>query len=658
MYLGAAWYPEHWPEARWAEDVRLMREAGMNVCRLGEFAWSSMEPTEGHYAFDWLERAIGLLADNGLEVVLGTPTAAPPAWLTHHHPDTVAIEPNGRPAQHGNRCHTSPLSSTYQKYSRRIVEQMAKRFGKDTRVIGWQIDNEYNRIDYSDNARRHFQSFLKERYGSLEALNRHWSTAYWSQTYTDWNEIPLPIGPHNPGLLLAFRHFVTKSWRDYQWLQIESLRAFILPEQWITHNFMGFFDAYDHYQICADLDFASWDWYIGAGHHDYTYTGAVHDLTRGFKRRNFWVMETQPGCVNWSGVNNTLNRGEARCMAWHAIAHGADAILYWQWRSAYGGQEQLHGALLGADGNPRPFYSEAQQLGRDFQALGAALEKTEPRNDVAVLHSYDARWSLNAQRHHKDFDPVQFLVQHYRPLARRNVGVDVIAAEDSLGGYRLVLAPALVVLSENAVANLMEFVENGGTLLLTVRCGQKDVHNALFPILQPGPLRELAGVEVEEFFALNEPVPVRAVWNTPMAGESRLWAERLRPLDDTTQVLARFGPSNGWLDDGCAATLHPVGTNGGQVVMLGAALNEALLDDFTGWLLERAGVAPVLPGAPAGVEVARRVAPDGSVVTLVINHNRQAATFPLSAPITDLLTGETFDTTLPLLPYGVCLFRA
>src|SRR5579862_2620178 len=182
MYFGAAWYPEHWPESRWPEDARLMQEAGMNVCRIAEFAWSTLEPNESHYEMDWLERAIDLLHAHGMAVVLGTPTAAPPAWLTRHHPDTLAIEPNGRPAQHGNRCHVSPNSTTYHKYCRRIVEQMAKRFGQDTRVIGWQIDNEYNRVDYSDASRRQFQAFLKERYGSLEALNDHWSTAYWSQT--------------------------------------------------------------------------------------------------------------------------------------------------------------------------------------------------------------------------------------------------------------------------------------------------------------------------------------------------------------------------------------------------------------------------------------------------------------------------------------------
>ncbi len=613
MHLGAAWYPEHWPEERWAEDVRLMREAGFTVCRIAEFAWSTMEPSESHYEFGWLERAIALLKDNGLAVVLGTPTAAPPAWLTHHHPDTLAVEASGRPAQHGNRCHYSPTSTTYHRYVRRIVEQMAKRFGQDEGIIGWQIDNEYNRVDYSENSRRQFHAYLKEQYGTLEALNAHWTTAYWSQTYTDWNEIPLPIGPHNPGLMLAFRRFITKVWRDFQKLQIDALRQYIRPEQWITHNFMGWFDAFDHYELARDLDFISWDWYIGAGHHDYTRTGATHDLMRGLKRKNFWLMETQPGSVNWASINNVLYQGEARCMAWHAIGHGADAILYWQWRPARGGQEQLHGSLLGADGNPRPFYSEAQQLGRDFQALGEALTGTEPRNEVAILHSYDARWSINWQRHHQGFDPITHLLHYYRPLAAQNIGVDIISSEAPLEGYKLVIAPALVVLSETAAENLRAFVEGGGTLLLTVRVGQKDVHNALFPTLQPGPLRHLAGVETAEYYALDEPVPVEASWQGHQAGQSTLWAELLRPLDPNTQILARFGPSNGWLEGECAAALHRVGERGGQVITVGAVLDDPLQTSLMTWLTQQARITPVLSGAPAGVEVARRVGEDGRV---------------------------------------------
>ncbi len=658
MEFGSAWYPEHWPETRWPEDIRFMLEAGFTVARIGEFAWSTIEPVEGHFHFDWMDRAIDLLHKNGISVIIGTPTAAPPAWLTHHNPEVLAVEPNGRPAQHGNRCHVSPGNTTYHKYIRRIVEQLAKRYGQDERVIGWQIDNEYNRIDYSQSTHRQFQAYLKEKYVHIQSLNDHWSTAYWSQSYTDWNEIPIPVGPHNPGLILAFKQFFTKVWVDFQKIQIAALRLSSRPEQWITHNFMEWFEGFDHYEVAADLDFASWDWYIGTGHMDPLKTGAAHDMIRGLKRKNFWLMETQPGCVNWQTINNQLNKGESRRMAWHAVAHGADAFLYWQLRSAPGGQEQLHGCLLGADGNPRPFFQEAVQIGQEFKKSSDVLRGTTIKNEIALLHSYDSRWSINAQRHHQDFDPIGYLRHCYKPYAARNMGVDILSSEADLTGYKLVASPALTVLPDKTVENLTKFVEDGGTLVLTIRCGQKDTHNALFPARQPGPLRELAGVEIEDYYALEKSVPVYAEWSNKMAGESSIWAEIVKPLAEDVQILAKFGTANGWLDGKCACSSHSVGDKGGRVVVLGAWLNDTLLQSFTDWLIETAKISIPFPKLPSGVEAARRVTENGEEVWILINHNQQAVSVDLQSGIrtgavVDVLTDERLEGAISIPTDGV-----
>ncbi|MBN1812722.1 MAG: beta-galactosidase, partial [Anaerolineae bacterium] len=318
LHLGAAYYPEHWPEERWPEDIRLMQEAGFTVARMGEFAWSIFEPAEGEFHFDWLDRAIDLLAEAGIVSVLGTPTAAPPAWLTHAHPETLAVDEHGRRVQHGNRCHYCVNSAEYHDATRRIVAALAEHFGSNPHVIGWQIDNEFNRTCTCDQCRARFQAYLAKRFGSLDALNERWTTAYWSQTYSAWEQIPIPIGYHNPGLMLAFRQFVTESYRQFQKLQIDILRPHLQPGVWTTHNFMSWFDGFDHYKLAEDLDLASWDWYVGLGHHDYLSSGAAHDLVRGYKRRSFWLIETQPGRVNWKPINTGLNRGEMRTMAWHA----------------------------------------------------------------------------------------------------------------------------------------------------------------------------------------------------------------------------------------------------------------------------------------------------------------------------------------------------
>lgn len=615
LYIGAAYYPEHWPEERWPEDIRLMKAAGLTVVRMAEFAWSTMEPSEGLYNFDWLERAIARLAENDILTVLGTPTAAPPAWLVTQYPATLAVDETGRRVQFGNRCHACVNSPEFHAAVERFVTAMAKRFGPNPHVIGWQIDNEYNRVCYCDTCRLEFQQFLRRKYGSLENLNARWTTAYWSQTYSAWEQIPLPIGPHNPGLMLEFRRFVGASYRRFQKRQLDALRPHLKTSDRVTHNFMGWFGGFDHYELAADLDLAAWDWYIGSGHNDPLAQGVIHDLTRGFKRKNFWLMETQPGNVNWAGVNNSLYMGEAHAMAWQAVAHGADAVLYWQWRSALGGQEQYHGTLVDPSGQPRPFYQEAQWLAREFAAVSDLLSGSEVRAQVAMLHDYDSRWSIEGQRHHRDFDYVEHFTHYYRPLAARNVNVDVLHADQPLDGYRLVIAPALIILNETRVRHLKAFVENGGHLVLTLRTGVKDEYNALLPSRPPGPLAELAGVEVEEYYALEMPVPVQGEWLT---GSSLLWAERLRVLRPDCKVVARYQRANGWLDHQPAITETTGGA--GRVWYVGVNLDTAAQTKLITRILNTAGIPQI--ESPPGVEIRTRRRPDGEEIYIVINHNR------------------------------------
>ena len=299
----------------------------------------------------------------------------------------------------------------------------------------------------------------------------------------------------------------------------------------MTHNFMGWFDGFDHYEIAADLDIATWDWYIGQGHNNHLSTTAVHDLTRGFKQKNHWVMETQPGTVNWARVNTALNKGEGRTMAYEALAAGADGFLYWQWRSALNGQEQYHGSLVDQSGQPRLFYDEVKQLGQEYKQLSSLVAGSTVKSRIALLNDYESRWSVQWQKHHADFDWVAHFNAYYMPLAARNYNVDIISAkgiQTSLQltpGYKLIIAPAMVMLHPSLVTPLTDFCRRGGHLVLTARCGMKDEYNAMLPKRQPGALSSLAGVEVEEYFALAEPVPVKGNW---FEGKSLQWAERLK----------------------------------------------------------------------------------------------------------------------------------
>jgi beta-galactosidase len=651
LHLGVAYYPEHWPEERWPEDIRLMREAGLTVARLAEFAWSTLEPAEGAFDFDWLERVISMLTEAGIVSVLGTPTAAPPAWLVQLHPDLMAVDENGRRVQFGNRCHYCVNSPEFHAATRRIVEAMAERFGPNPHVIGWQLDNEYSRVCYCERCRSLFQQHLADKFGSLDALNHHWATRYWSQTYSAWEQIPIPIGRHNPGLMLAFKQFVTESYRQFQRLQIDTLRPHLPDEVWTTHNFMNWYDRYDHYTMSEDLDLASWDWYVGTGHHDYLSTGAAHDLVRGFKGRSFWLMETQPGSVNWSSTNNTLNRGEARTMAWHAVAHGANAVLYWQFRSALNGQEQYHGSLVDQSGQPRPFYDEVRRLGWDFAQVSSLLAGSTPAPArVAILNSYDSRWSIQWQRHHRDFDYVEHLLHYYRPFAVRNIPVDIISADAPLDEYKMVIAPALLILNDDRVERLENFVARGRHLVLTIRCGMKDDYNALLPSRQPGRLAKVAGVEVEEYYALEKDIPIEGNW---FSGVSRMWAERLRTLDKSYAArIAHYGPSNGWLDDQLAISVSA--HRSGLVYYVGAYLDEDAQQAFINRILRTAGIKPEID-APLGVEVRKRVSAEGEEVYIVINHERAEQILELPWPVHEHLSKQSARDALALAPYSVAI---
>jgi beta-galactosidase len=651
LLLGAAWYPEQWPESRWPEDLKLMQAAHIHVVRAGEFAWSRMEPREGQFDLDWLERAIALAAKHNIAVVLGTPTAAPPAWLTQKYPDTLRTEEDGRKARHGNRQQGSPTSARYRDFCRRIVEQMARRFGHNPNVIGWQIDNEYGAFSWDEDTHRQFQDWLRAKYGTLDSLNRHWTTAYWSQTYTDWRQIP--IGPSgNPGLDLEFKRFVTDSLRDYQHIQVAAIRAASDLRQFITSNFMGWYDAFDHYELTRELDLASWDDYVGTGHLKAMQNAMTHDLTRGFKRKNFWVMETQPGFVNWAPVNNALDRGEVREMAWQAIGHGADAVSYWQWRSALNGQEEYHGTLVGADGTPVPLYQEVVQIGREFEQASGALAGTSPKAEVAILHSYDSRWAIDRQRHNRNFDPVALLLSYYKPLREMLQAVDIVGPSAPLSQYRLVVAPGLNVLPEDQARRLTRYVQDGGHLVLGPRSGMKDQYNALQPERQPGPLAPLLGGRVEQYYALNQEAPVSGAWGS---GEVRIWAEQLSTHAPDVEVLLTYGPSNGWLDRQAATISRKVGK--GSITYIGAWLDGNLMRTAAQWMIRLSGAQAALGPVPAGVEVSRRTGV-GKEVFIVINHTRTLQHVILPRPMRRVLHGGEEVSAIELPARDVAVLRA
>ncbi len=652
MHLGSAWYPEQWPESRWPRDLELMRETGFTVARITEFAWSRMEPADGVFALDWVQRVVDLAARHGIAIVLGTPSAAPPAWLTHAHPEVLPQHEHGHVQGHGARCHYRAGSPVYQRYSNRIAGEMARRFGRHPNVIGWQIDNEYWRMSRDPETTAQFQGWLRRRYGTLDALNAAWSGAYWSQDYFAWDQIESPNPGANPGLMLAWQQFCTQLYVEFQRGQIGAIRAHAETRQWICHNFHPN-DDFDREAIGAGLDLVAWDAYIhrtprfmpGENAHDC-------DRIRGLKRKNIWIMETQPGTVNWSRLNLHQPRGQMRSMAWQMVGHGADAVLYWQWRSAPGGQEQYHGCVLAQDGEPRPRQAEIARIGAEFATTSALIDGSTCRNQVAILDRWRDRWVLRHQPHHHAFTCVEHSQSYYAPLQRAGVTVDVLDQHLDLSPYRLVVAPHLHLGDAKTVAALRAFVANGGHLVLGMRSFFKDDENRLAPERQPGPLADLLGGRVRDHYTVETTLAVAGELGK---GSARAFAEDLETTSPDTRAWLHYDQAasaeSGWLA-GRPAVLHRrVGA--GSITYVGAWLDDALADRLIGRVLALAQVEGHLR-VPAGVEVCARWQGDRRIL-IVVNHADAAQTVPLPHPQRDHLGDRTVTERLDLPAYGVAV---
>ncbi|HEX4156673.1 MAG TPA: beta-galactosidase [Acidobacteriaceae bacterium] len=674
LRIGAAWYPEQWPESRWDKDLALMEQAHFNIVRIGEFAWSTEEPLEGHYSFAWLDRAIALAARHHIAVVIGTPTDAPPAWLTQRYPETLRVDEDGVRGAHGDRRQFNYANLLYRRFCAEIVRQLALRYGHNPNVIGWQIGNEYTDESFDPHTRALFQQFLRNKYKTLANLNQHWTTAYWSETYTAWSQIPMESSHGNPGLLLEHKHFVTAMWRSFQRNQIDVLRPLISSRQFITTNIggLGWSDNWDHYAITADLDLASWDDYVGEGHLDAPKNAMLNDFVRGWKRQNFWVMETEPGSVNWSPVNNSLAPGETRALAWQTVGHGADAVLYWQWRSALNGQEQYHGAIVGPDGEPNPIYPEIQQIGAEFVKASSALAGTSPQADIALLHTYDSRWAIDFQLHTREYNQETVLQRFYTPLDRiaESTGhaIDIIdPLRSPLSSYKLLVTPSLNVIDDRLAQKLRAWVEAGGHLLLGPRSGMKDQFDALNPQRQPGSLVAALGAKVIQYYALDHTVKLMRPAKmggaeTPISGTANIWAEALAPSATNVQLDLVYADPAGWLDHQPAMVTRSLGK--GTISYLGTLPDDEMLADILRHAALAAGIESNHP-PPLGVEFCARESPDGRRrVLIVINHNSVSTPITIPAHYHNLLaqsatisvhTSLLATTTVALPPQGVAV---
>jgi beta-galactosidase len=519
MKLGVCYYPEHWSESRWADDASHMVRIGIKYVRIGEFAWSRIEPEPGHFAWDWLDRAIDTLGAAGLSIVMCTPTATPPKWLVDAHPDILAVDRHGQPRRFGSRRHYCFSSLTYRRESARITRAIAERYGHHPGVCAWQTDNEYGCHDtvlsYSQNAAIGFRLWLKERHGSIEALNLAWGGVFWSQEYRSFEEIDPPfqaVTEASPSHRLDYQRFASDEVAAFNRIQVDLLRA-LSPGRGILHNYMGASTAFDHFDIARDLDIATWDSYplgfleqgpwpdqfkarfMRQGHPDFT--AFHHDLYRGVGQGRWWVMEQQPGPVNWAPWNPAPLPGMVRAWTWEAFAHGAEVVSYFRWRQAPFAQEQMHAGLQTPDGGNAPGMHEVGEVAAELSQIGALATQASP---VALIFDYAAKWILDIQPQGADFDYAQLALDFYAAARRLGLDVDIVGPDADLSGYGLILAPTLPVASAALVERLAMC---RGEIVLGPRSGSKTPNLQIAEDMPPGNLRSLMPVRVARVESLR-----------------------------------------------------------------------------------------------------------------------------------------------------------
>jgi beta-galactosidase len=510
MKLGVCYYPEQWPERLWADDAARMREMGLSRVRIGEFAWSRIEPEPGRFDWAWLDRAIATLHEAGLEVILGTPTATPPKWLVDAKPDILAWDEDGRPRRFGSRRHYCFSSAAFREEAARICSAVAARYGKHPAVVAWQTDNEYGCHDtilsYSPWAAAAFRTWLEARYTSVNALNEAWGTVFWSQEYRSFEEVDPPnltVTEANPAHRVDYQRFASDEVVLFNRMQAEIIRAHS-PGRDVVHNFMGFFTAFDHHAVSSDLDVATWDsyplgfldqgWddadtkalYIRQGHPDFA--AFHHDLYRGCARGRMWVMEQQPGPVNWAPNNPAPLPGMVRLWTLEAFAHGAELVSYFRWRQAPFGQEQMHAGLLRPDHAEGPAAEEVRAAALELATLPAGPASRAP---VALLFSYEAQWMLGIQPQGEAFDPLRLSFEFYTALRSLGLDVDILPPDADLTGYSLIVAPSLQMVAETD-----GLAASSAQILFGPRSGSKTRDFQIPPELAPGALQALIPIKV------------------------------------------------------------------------------------------------------------------------------------------------------------------
>ncbi|WP_338593770.1 beta-galactosidase [Paenibacillus sp. Y5S-9] len=665
MFYGGDYNPEQWDHETHIEDLRMFQLAGIDIATINVFSWALIQPDEVTYRFEELDQLINRLYENGVYICLATSTAAHPAWMAKKYPDVLRVDADGRKRKFGGRHNSCPNSPTYRKYSEKIADKLAERYKDHPAVLVWHISNEYGGECYCENCEKAFRVYLKERYQTLEQVNKAWNTNFWGHTFYDWDEIVLPSnlsehwGNNNStfqGISLDYSRFNSDSMLDCYRFEYDAIKKHI-PDSVVTTNLMGFFKQLDYFKWAKYLDIVSWDSYPGLAT-PVSFTAMAHDLMRGLKDgQPFMLMEQTPSQQNWQPYNSLKRPGVMRLWSYQSVAHGADTIMFFQLRRSIGACEKYHGAVIEHAGheNTRVF-REVAELGKELQILGDTTLDASVESKVAIVFDWDNWWAIE-----KSSGPtvalnyVDQIHKYYAAFFRRNIQVDIVSVDTDISKYDIVLAPVLYMVKPGFAAKLEKYVEAGGTFLTTFFSGIVNENDLVTTGGYPGELRKLLGIWVEEIDALlpeqkNSIVLKEAYGDLEGEYGCGMLCDLLH--SEGAEVIAEYGDD--FYKGMPVVTRNTFGQ--GDAWYVASDPDERFLDGLLGQLAAAKNVESLLE-TPEGVEVSARTK-DGKPYLFVMNHNATTQSYDLgTAKAHDLLTNRELSGSVEIEARGVQLLE-
>ena len=675
MYFGVDYYPEEWvypyggtadkPEAEWERDAELMVTANINVVRMGEFVWGICEREEGKFDFAWLKRIMDIMGKAGIKVVLATPTAAPPLWLTQKHPEILPLDERGLKKNEGTRHAVCLNSDVFWDYSKKIVTAMANAVGKHPQVIAWQIDSGIggykSEFAFNEETRRDWHLYLEQKYETIGKLNQCLGLHSGGQLVTAWNQVPMPMAApaaHNPALVLDWMRFCSDTIVAFVKMQADILRE-LTPNALLTTNLRALTRRFDHFDIASNLDFVSAESNAAVKAKSSALACDI-DILRSLKKTDiktpdgedgFWVIEQKAGQVNWEDVNSLVRPGMLRLFTYQLLSRGASGILYYRWRQPRIGNEKFYGAVLPHHVHKdNRVYKEIAHLGEEMKLLAPVLKGTKVVTEVAILYSHENDWLLQQPNQpNKNFSLREHLQLFYNALHDRNVPVDFARPSEDLSRYKIVFAPSLHLISGGEVDRLKLFVQNGGTLVATFNTGLVDAHGIASDTGFPRDMTDLFGLEVLEFDPLppgeENHLTFKGAFPTSHLHPARVWCDIIEPKE--CQVLAAYAKD--FYAGKAAMTMNTFGL--GKAIYIGTMSHQHFYHDLVTWLRQLAGMNPLLK-VPEHVEVSMRQREDTRVYFL-LNHQQSPVRIQFYKPMHDFLTGNNITGNYDLPAHGV-----